>query len=988
MAARKPRPTKSKQRPQRGTASAPRAPARRQAAEPSPKPGSPPDVVIAGLGASAGGLAALEQFFSRVPPDLGVAYVVVQHLDPEHASVLCDLLQRVTQLPVVEVTDGLKVRRDTVHVIPPNREMEVFDGTLLLAVPCVPRGQRMAVDGFLRSLADEQGSQAIGIILSGTGSDGAAGLRAIHEAGGACLVQAPGSAKFDGMPAAALAAVPDAEAAPASELPGRLAALLPGLASRPGRPAPPRTVAAEVPRVLALLRSATGRDFSLYKRTSVARRVERRMVACGLESVDQYLRYLREQPGELKALFQELLINVTAFFRDPEAFETLRAEVLPKLLAGKGPGETLRAWVAGCASGEEAYSLAILLREALEESRRELKVQIYATDLDEDAIAAARSGVYPPAIEGQVSRERLRRHFIREEAGYRLRKEIRETVVFAVQDLAKDPPFTRLDLVSCRNVFIYLEPALQDRLLALFHYALLPGGVLFLAPAEGVGERSDLFVPLDRKWRLFKAQRTLASARAVLASSTPWAGSTAGADAARATSGVDLGEVARRVLLQQYTPASVLTDRSGTILYVHGDTGPYLRPAPGHATLNVIEMARPGLDVELRGAFQRAAKGKPVFRAGVPVGRPASAHLVDLSVRPVASPRAAGLLLVSFQEARPPAPGKAGKGRAAGAQGAQRIQELTRALSRTRESLQATIEEQQASQEELQSTNEELQSTNEEVQSSNEELVTAKEELQSVNEELTTVNAELQGKVEQLSGMQDDMKNLLEAINIGTVFLDEQLHIKRFTREAARIYRLAATDVGRPLADIKSNLLDQDLLAEAQAVLDSLVPVEREVRSADGCWFLARLLPYRTRDNVISGVVLTFTDVTKRVEAEATAQVGRELAERVVAAVRDPLLVLDGELRAVFANPAFHEAFGTTPAGLTGQPLAGVAAHRLDLPRLRTLLTGLLQGGQGPEGAELDVTRSDGTRTRSSVAAQKIQGRPGARDLLLLSFGG
>jgi len=985
MPARKPPPTaKRKLASPRTPTGAPGPGGRAGPTRPAPQH----EVVIVGLGASAGGLAALEEFFRHAPTGLGVAYVVVQHLDPEHASVLAELLQRVTSMPVVEVTDGVTVRRDTVHVIPPNREMEVFQGTLLLTVPSAPRGQRMAVDGFFRSLADERGAEAVGVVLSGTGSDGALGLRAIHQAGGTCLVQAPASARFDGMPAAALAAVPESVVATPADLPAQVARCLAGRGDGPRRRQTPRTGAAEVTRVLAMVRAATGRDFSMYRRTSVVRRIERRMATHQLETVGQYLGFLREHPTEVKALFHELLINVTAFFRDPDAFEALRTGVLPRLLEGKQAGEAVRVWVAGCATGEEAYSLAILLREALEEGHRDLKVQVYATDLDEDAIATARAGVYPPAIEEQVPAERLQRFFVREEAGYRLRKEIRESVVFAVQDLVRDPPFTRLDLVSCRNVFIYMEPALQDRLLTLFHYALAPGGVLFLSPAEGVGERADLFAPVDRRWRLFRAHRSVASARAVLASGLSWVRvSNVGADPAAAPA-VNFAEVARRFLLQQFTPAAVLTDRTGTILYVHGDTGPYLRPAPGHATLGVIEMARPGLEIELRAAVQRAAKGKAVFRAGIPVGRPSAGLTVDLTVRPVPSPRAtAGLLLVTFQEARLAAAGKAERGGgSAGARSARRIQELTRALTYTRESLQATIEEQQASHEELQSTNEELQSTNEEVQSSNEELETAKEELQSVNEELSTVNAELQAKVEQLSGMQDDMRNLLDAIDIGTIFLDERLRIKRFTREAVRIYRLAAADVGRPLADIKSNLPDQDLLAEAQAVLDTLVPVEREVRGADDAWFLARLLPYRTRDDAIRGVVLTFTDVSKRVAAEASARLERELAERVVATVREPLLVLDGGLRVVFANRAFHEAFETSPAGAVGRHVTELASHRLDLPQLRARLEAVLPGDQGFEGFTLELPAPGDAKATVSVGAQRIQGRSGASPLILLSF--
>ncbi|MBK9516857.1 MAG: PAS domain-containing protein [Anaeromyxobacter sp.] len=964
----------------------------------APQSGQAPGPIIVGLGASAGGLNALEQFFANTPPGLGLAYVVVQHLDPEHVSALVPLLQRISRLPVVEATDGMTAQADVVHVIPPNRELAIAGGVLALTLPSAPRGQRMAVDGFLGSLARDQGGEAVGVILSGTGSDGAHGLLAIHQAGGLCLVQAPPSARFDGMPLAALAAVPASLVAPADRLPAALAGALelrgPGGPTRPsGLPraapsSPPPAAAGALDRVLATLRTATGRDFSRYKRSSVARRVERRMAANAIGDLEVYARHLREHPAEVKTLFQDLLINVTGFFRDPQAFQALQDQALEKLVMGKAAGEVVRVWVAGCASGEEAYSIAILLREVLDRTQRELKVQVYATDLDGDAIAAARAGVYPGSIQADVSPERLRRFFVAEGAGYRVKKEIREQVVFAVHDLLKDPPFTRLDLLSCRNVFIYLESALQSRLLDLFHYALRPGGVLFLSPAEGLGDRADLFTPLDRKWRLFRARRGMASAGAVLTSGLAWVRHP-GSETMRKTQPGDFAEMTRRLLLASYAPASVLTDREGTILFVHGDTGPYLRPAPGQPTLSVAEMAREGLQLEVRAALRRAGNtGKAVRRPGIPVRWHGATQTVDLTVRPVATPAGAPpLLLVTFQEARAAAPTKA-----AGAKGGRRAagqdrsQELARALAATRESLQATIEEQQTSQEELQASNEELQSTNEEVQASNEELETAKEELQSVNEELTTVNAELQAKVEQLTGMQDDLKNLFEAISVATVFLDERLRVKRFSREACRLYRLAAGDVGRPLVDLKSNLVDHDLLAEAQLVLDTLVPVEREVRTTAGAWYLARLVPYRTVDGVIRGVVLTFTDISGRVAAEAAARVERELAERVMASVREPLLVLDAGLRVVTASPSFHRAFGTTPPAVAGRHVYELAERRWDLPALRELLERVLPHQESFEGFEVKAAFADGAPHTMRLDARRISGGAGAIELILLGF--
>jgi len=963
---------------------------RRKAPAPGPDPARLPEPAIVGLGASAGGLLALEQFFGSVQPSLGLAYVVVQHLDPEHVSVLGELLQRVCPLPVVEVADGMKVQADTVHVIPPNREMEVFDGTLLLTVPSAPRGQRMAVDGFFRSLADERGSGAIGVVLSGTGSDGAQGLRAIHDAGGSCLVQDPATARFGGMPAAALAAVPTSRIAAADRLPALLAGVL-RAAPEPGRVRPAAGASeAGLRRVLAAVRSATGRDFSQYKRSSVVRRVERRMAACALADVEAYARHLREHPAEVKVLFRELLLNVTAFFRDPEAFDRLQSQVLARLVAGKPEGEPIRIWVAGCASGEEAYSVAILLQELMDQEHRERLVQIYATDLDAEAVSQARAGTYSDAAVAGVSKDRLQRFFARQGEGWRVKKEIRDRVVFAVQDLIKDPPFTRLDLACCRNVFIYLEPELQERLLALFHYALRPGGALLLSPAEGTGD-SELFTPIDRRWRIFRAVLRPRGARELPAGESRWGRSPTGSDEVKKAMPNDFAEVARRLLLQHHAPPSVLTDQAGTLLYVHGDTGPYLRLAPGQPTLRVAEMASEGLQLAIRAVLQRAAAtGRPERRKEVRFTRNGANHRVDLVARPAPAARGPkGLLLLSFLPGgEPRATGRGPSGGKPAARGTPRLEEVRRELAYTRETLQATIEEQQASHEELQSTNEELQSTNEEFQASNEELETAKEELQSVNEELTTVNAELEGKVAQLSEMQDDMKNLLDAINVGTIFLDERLRIKRFTRDADRIYRLVPTDAGRPLADIKSNVVERDLLLEAQQVLDTLVPVERDVRCADGGWFMARLLPYRTTDNAIRGVVMTFTDVRRRMEAEAAARAGRELAERIVDTVREPLLVLDGALHAVFASRAFHETFGTTPETIAGRQVYELAGRRLDLAALRDLLERKLPHDQGSERLPIDALLPDGSTRRLLLEGRRISGAPGAAQLILLVFGG
>ena len=968
----------------KSTKSAPNA-APDGAAEETPHPPSAAPAKafpIVGLGASAGGLEAFEQFFQHATTDSGMAFVLVPHLDPSHASILTEILQRSTTMPVLEAVDEVLVQPDHVYIIPPNRDMGIFNGRLQLSVPEQPRGQRMPIDAFLRSLAEDQGENAVGIILSGTGTDGTLGARAIHGAGGITLVQEPTQAKFDGMPSSAIQAGYVTQVLPADQMPQ---ALLSGVRKLAVLQKLPLTTASggSMNRILALLRSATGHDFSQYKKSTIGRRIERRMSQHDIDDTEVYVRYLKEHPSELVVLFKELLINVTRFFRDPEAFVALKVDVLPMLFKDKPEDDEFRAWVPGCASGEEAYSIAMLLREYMDETQREFKVQLYATDLDDDAIASARAGVYPPNIAQDLTPERLRRFFSKDDAGFRVRKDIREMVVFAVQNVIKDPPFTRLDLLSCRNLMIYLEPALQARLIPAFHYALKTGGVLFLSPSESIGNHPELFVSLNRKWKLYRATPSAASVRALMSSGMAWAagGATkAPEESMQKSKEVNFAELTRRVLLQSYAPASVVTDLKGNIRFVHGDTGRYLRAPPGQATLNVVEMAREGLQLDLRAAVLAATQGTPTLEREVSVRTNGEFHSVAFSVRTLSEPDAGeDLLLLSFEEVThkapraPTAKSKGGKRAAASAE-RTRVEELERELGYTKENLQATIEEQQAS-------NEELKSANEEMQSTNEELETSKEELQSVNEELITVNTELQSKIEQLSSMQNDMKNLLDNINVGTIFLDQHLAIRRFTRDAVKVYRLAASDVGRPLSDIKSNLEGEDLLRESQSVLDTLVPVEREVRSADGTWFLARVQAYRTVDNVIDGVVLTFTDITERIAAIAERE-ARKLAEGLVDAVLEPLVVLDGDLRVVAASRSFYSSFGLNERDTAGRLLFELGAQQWDAPSLREALQEVLLHDQSFSGFVLEGDFPGTGRRKLVLNARRIVG--GARHTALI----
>jgi two-component system CheB/CheR fusion protein len=795
---------------------------------------------IVGIGASAGGLEAFELFFKTMPPESGMAFVLIPHLDPGHASMLSEILQRNTTMPVHEAQDQIKIQPNHVYIIPPAKDMAIFHGAISLSVPELARGLRLPIDAFFRSLAEDQGEQAICVILSGSGSDGTLGLRAIHGVGGVSFVQEPTTAKYDGMPSSAVQSGLATYVMPVDKITEQLVAYVKTIADTGIPPAPPAPASlSAMRRIMMLLRTKTGNDFSLYKQSTIRRRIERRMGVHNLKDVDAYARYLSEDSGEVSILFKELLINVTSFFRDKEAFEALNKEALPRLFENKPENHIFRVWVPGCASGEEAYSIAMLFREYMDEIKQEFKLQIYATDIDDTSIATARAGMYPANIAADVSPDQLRRFFTKEESGFRIKKDIRELVIFAVQNVIKDPPFTKMDLISCRNLLIYLDTELQNHVIPAFHYALRPEGLLFLSPSEGVGNFTDLFGPLDKKWKIYRAKPSLMSARKLVAQRFAWPGEpsateTAGIAGKRAKT--NFAELTKRVLLQSFAPPSVITDENGDIIYVHGDTGKYLQPAQGQATLNVIEMAREGMTIELRYAIRNVIEQKkPFVIKDLPVRTNGGIHGVGLTVRPIPDPEATrDLLLISFQDTELPLPEKKSTAKRRTAKGeSTRVAELEQDLAYTKENLQATIEEMQAANEELKSTNEELQSTNEELQSTNEELETSKEELQSVNEEIITVNAELQSKIEQLTSIQNDMKNLLENINIGSIFLDDHLAIRRFTRESIKVYRLAASDTGRPLADIRSLIPDVDLIPDAQAVLDSLIPREIPVRTVN-----------------------------------------------------------------------------------------------------------------------------------------------------------
>jgi two-component system CheB/CheR fusion protein len=904
---------------------------------------------IVGIGASAGGLAAFEAFFSGMPTstDPGMAFVLVQHLAPDHKSILTELIRRYTRMQVYEVEDGMVVQPNCTYIIPPNRDMAFLNGSLQLLEQTSPRGMRQPIDFFFRSLALDQRERAICIVLSGTGSDGTQGVRAIKGEGGMVMAQNPESTEYDGMPRSAIATGLVDYVLPPAEMPAQLIAYAAHAFGKKPRPFSPPAPKAEdlMKKICVLLRIQTGHDFSLYKQSTMVRRVERRMAVHQIDRLDGYVRFLQQNPAEGESLFRDLLIGVTNFFRDPEAFQALEEKVIPLLFAGQPAGATIRVWSPGCSTGEEAYSLAILLQERLDTLKQTFKVQVFATDIDSRAIDSARIGVYPAGITADISPERLARFFSHDpEAGvYRIQKGIRELLVFSQQDVIKDPPFSKLDLISCRNLMIYMGAELQKKLIPLFHYALNPGGALFLGTSETVGEFLDLFAPLDRKWKLYQCKEAAPGAiRPVLGKFIPplTKDKTAPGSSKAERSEVSkapLRELAEQALIHEYTPASVVVNKRGDILYIHGRTGRYLEPAPGEAGMNITRMAREGLRRELTTALHKAAAQKETARyPDLRVKTNGDFINVHLTVRPLnpatglgpvgdqrrpEQTAAAGLFLVSFEDApvakvRSRRTGRTGLGGGDQPAGA-RVAALEQELRAKEEYLQSTLEEMETANEELQSSNEEMQSVNEELQSSNEELETSKEELQSINEELGTINGELQTKISELYQANNDMNNLLAGTGVATVFVDHRLNIRRFTPNATEVINLIQTDVGRPIGHILSNLVGYDrLLEDTQAVLDILIPKELEVQTRAGDWYLLRIRPYRTLENAIEGSVLTFFDVTEMKKARQALRDSEPL-RRLAVVVRDAhdaVTVQDLEGRIIAWNPGAVRMYGWSEA--------------------------------------------------------------------------
>jgi two-component system, chemotaxis family, CheB/CheR fusion protein len=925
-------------------------------------------LLVVGIGASAGGLTPLQGFFDALPADTGMAFAVVTHMDPEKESLLAELLQKHTAMPVRQVSGLAPLQANHVYVIPPGHSIVVTATHLDVERFTEPRGQRMPIDQFFRSLAAAH-REAAAIILSGGGTDGSVGVKAIKEEGGLLLVQDPDEAEYDSMPRAAIATGLADMVLPVAELAAKLAAYRRNGVHVPRDPqALTESELETVYRILTQVQAHTGHDFSQYKQTTILRRIQRRLMLHGFVSLEPYLDYLRHEPQEATALFNDLLIGVTNFFRDQDSWQALAEQVMPRLFEGKGPADTIRVWSIGCATGEEAYTLAILLLEAsarLEPVANRPGIQVFASDLDDDALHRAREGIYPEAIEADVSPERLSRFFIKEGHYYRTKRELRDSVLFSNHSVLRDPPFSRLDLISCRNLLIYLNRDLQDNVFQIFHYALHPEHYLFLGSSESAETVNGLFRTVDKIHRIYQARPWRGDQPHV--PSLPLAVRGAGLERRRMAGGQrPAGEAAaaatgllHQKLLEAAAPPSLLVDDQYHILHISESAGRYLLHPRGVVTTDLLQVVRPELQFDLRAALRRAFhEGKAVLSHSIYVRFNGTARRVIVAVAPTHGAGDPGekLALVYFLEddaEEAAAPAEAGSaapepGQLA-APGDQRdvlIAQLEAEVRQLREHLQTSTEEYESSNEELKAANEELQSINEEYRSTTEELETSKEELQSVNEELQTVNAELKNKLEEISRAHSDVENLMVATEIPTLFLDRELRIGRYTPATAELFNLMLGDRGRPIAHLTNRLLYENLQEDAARVLRTLVPIEREVQDVDGRWLLARLRPYRSVDDRIEGVVLTLVDISALKSAEAAVRAERDYSDKIVHTVREGMLVLTPDLTVEFANQPFYELFGVQPEQTIGSLIYDLGDGQWDIPELRRLLEEILPGAK------------------------------------------
>ena len=941
---------------------------------------------VVGIGASAGGIEALISFFDAMPADSGMAFLVVMHLDPTRESGLADVLSKHSTMTVAEATDGAVIEPNHIYVIPPATSLTVDGSHLRLADPTERRGARYPINELFDSLASVRQSGAICIVLSGTGNDGTEGLKEVRNQGGCIIVQDPATARFGAMPRSAIAAdLCDHVLAPAKMPDVLLRYSRHAYAAGADLPEDEASGDASIDPVLALLKKHAGQDFRLYKRSTLTRRIHRRMGLCNLHSISAYLDFLASRPDEIESLGRDLMINVTGFFRDPEAWSTLDETVLTPLVAECDNGASIRLWVPACATGEEAYTLAMLLATRAEAAGKQFDIKVFATDGREDNLTVARAGIYSEAAVAPIPPPLLERHFDRMDDGsYRVVEDLRGMVVFAAHNLLRDPPFSRIDLISCRNLLIYLQPVAQRRALALMHFALRPGGHLLVGNSEGVSGREDLFETVSKKWRIFRriggTRHDILDFPLLRGRSVP----TNNEESAMPDTGRPMQrivDVAQRALLERFAPASVLIERNGQVVWIHGSTGDYLEPPPGEPSRDLMAMARHGLRAKLRHAVREAVEqSRQVdFRAVVRHGNREQA--VAVSVMPLPDP-SDSLVLVSFRPVDLP------PGTTVAEDSDRHImqQAFEDELATARAELKDTIQQFETTNEELKAANEEVTSMNEELQSTNEELETSKEELQSFNEELQTVNSQLHDKNQELADTTDTLNNLLASSEIATVFLDKEFRIKWFSPSSKELLALVDTDVGRPVAHFAWKVKDETLLRDAETVLQKLTGIDAEVRSGTGRWYLRRVLPYRTQDDRIAGVVIAFVDITDHKLAQDAINEARLFAEAIISTVRHPVLVLDADLRVRSVNPAFSDAFNCPAADSENHLLHELDHGAWDIPELRQLLRKVLSDGQSFDGFEIEHVFPKRGRRHMLLNARKLAHSGGRSDLILLAI--
>lgn len=951
---------------------------------------------VVGIGASAGGLDACRRFLGAVAPDCGMAFVLIQHLDPTRESLTVDLVATYTKMLVTQAQNGDRLQPNRVYVIPPNKYLSLHGKTLEVSPPTQPRGSRMAIDYFLQSLAATCGARGIGVILSGSGTDGTLGLIALKSAGGTALVQDPATAQHDGMPRSAIASGSVDLVLPPEQLADALCA--------PVLKSDRKALAGDgvqLERIVALLQEQTKFDFAGYKEGTLQRRVFRRMSLMQIARMNDYVEHLRSDPAEVDALQRDLLISVTSFFRDPDAWRVLQERVLRKIVAAKNSSDTIRAWVPACATGEEAYTLVMLLLEEVEAAGKSCRLQVFASDVDAEALEVAREGDYGHEIATQLSAERLSRFFTVHEDGYRVRKTVRDLVVFTAQNVLVDPPFSRLDLICCRNLLIYFEPALQERVVGLLHFGLVKGGYLFLGSAEGIGVQGDAFDVVSKKWRIFRRagpprRSNLRLSLKGLTEPVVPGSRPLGA----ATHPGRLATLVRQMLLERFAPPCVIISREGEILYFHGKIDEVLVHPTGLPTRDLIAKVRSGLRTKLREAVQESLRlQRRVVVNGVPVRGGVSAMRLNITVEPLAGTREVeGLWMVAFERASEAAavvPAETRSGDDSTAPGRATLKQLEHDLRASREDLEINTEDLRATNEELLAVNEELQSSNaqletseeelmsvnEELQSSNEELETSKEELQSLNEELITANSDLENKIGELQASNSDLDNLLTSTNIATLFLDAQLRIRRYTSAASRLFSLIPADVGRPISDITPKFTDATLLADISTALERGQSPTAEVQSHEGQWFVRQVLPYRAHDGQTDGVVITFSDVAAEALHEA-----RDYAESIVDTVREPLLVLDRDMRVHSANRSFYATFRLAPVDTIGKSLYFIGGGCWDIAVLREVLAGVLNEKRVINDFKLEREFEAIGRRSLLLNARAILGRGERSPLILLAI--